>query len=63
MMHVYICLENISLYKNFLADHNITNDQRDLIRKLLAEEEATLLNLLSPQGPNGHTVSLNENPA
>jgi hypothetical protein len=61
-VHVYICLENISLYKKFLADPNITNDRRDLIRKLLAEEEATLLKLLSPQEPNGHTASPNENP-
>jgi hypothetical protein len=62
-MNLYICLENISLYKNFLADHNITNDQRGIVRKLLAEEEAKLLNLLSPQEPNGRTASPNENPA
>jgi hypothetical protein len=38
------------LYKKLLADHNISDGQRDLIGKMLAEEEAKLLNLFSPQG-------------
>jgi hypothetical protein len=52
-LDVYIRQENISLYKKHLTDRNITNDQRDMIRKLLAEEEAKLLNLFSPQEPSG----------
>jgi hypothetical protein len=54
-LDLYIREENISLYKKLLADRNITSDQRDVIRKLLAEEEARLLNLFSPQQeePNG----------
>jgi len=49
-LDAYIRQENIFLYKKRLADRNITNDQRDMIRKLLAEEEAKLL---SRQEPNG----------
>ena len=49
-LDVYIHQENISLYKRFLAGRHITDGQRDVIGKLLAEEEAKLLNLLSPQG-------------
>ena len=52
-MDVYICRENISLYTKLLADRNITNDQRDKIRKLLGEEMAKLLKLFGPQKPNG----------
>jgi hypothetical protein len=51
-LDAYIRQENISLYKKLLADRNITNDQRDMIRKLLADEEARVLNS-SPQEPNG----------
>jgi hypothetical protein len=48
-LDVFIRQENISLYKKLLADH-ISDGQRDLIGKMLAEEEAKLLNLFSPQG-------------
>jgi hypothetical protein len=48
---VFIHQERISLYKKLLADR-ITDGQRDVIGKMLAEEEAKLLDLLSPQG--GH---------
>jgi hypothetical protein len=36
---------NISLYKKLLADRNISDVQRDVIGKMLAEEEAKLLDL------------------
>jgi hypothetical protein len=49
-LDVFIRQENISLYKKLLADRNISDGQRDLIGKMLAEEEAKLLNLFSPQG-------------
>jgi hypothetical protein len=48
-LDVFICQENISLYKKLLVDPNISDGQRDLIGKMLAEEEAKLLNLFSPQ--------------
>jgi hypothetical protein len=49
-LDVYIRQENISLYKKLIADPNISDGQRDLIGKMLAEEEDKLLNLFSPQG-------------
>jgi len=48
-LDVFIRQENISLYKKLLSDRNITDGQRDVIGKMLAEEEARLLNLLCPQ--------------
>jgi hypothetical protein len=48
-LDVFIRQENISLYKKLLADRNIRDGQRDVIGKLLAEEEARLLDLLSQQ--------------
>ena len=48
----FIHQESISLYKKLLADRNISDGQRDVIRKLLADEEARFLNS-SPQEPNG----------
>ena len=51
-LDAYIRQENISLYKKLLADRNISDGQRDVIRKLLADEEARFLNS-SPQEPNG----------
>jgi hypothetical protein len=48
-LHVFIHQESISLYKKLLADGHITDGQRDMIGKMLAEEEAKLLDLLSPQ--------------
>ena len=47
-LDVYIRHENISLYKKLLADRNILDVQRETIGKMLAEEEANLLNLFSP---------------
>ena len=47
-LDVFIHQESISLYKKLLADR-ITERQRDVIREMLAEEEAKLLDLLSPQ--------------
>ena len=48
-LDVFIYQESISLYKKLLADC-ITDRQRDVIGKMLAEEEAKLLDLLSPEG-------------
>jgi hypothetical protein len=50
-LDVFVRQENISLYKKLLADRNISDGQRDVICKLLAEEEAKLLDLFSPEGP------------
>jgi hypothetical protein len=49
-LDVFIRQENISLYKKLLADR-ITDGQREVIGKMLAEEEAKLLDLLSPHAP------------
>ena len=48
-LDVFIRQENISLYKKLLVDPNISAGQRDLIGKMLAEEEAKLLNLFSQE--------------
>ena len=47
-LDVFIHQESISLYKKLLADH-LTDGQRDVVGKMLAEAEAKLLDLLSPQ--------------
>jgi len=47
-LDVFIHQESISLYKKLLADR-ITDGQREVIGKMLAEEEAKLLDLLSAQ--------------
>ena len=52
-LDVYIHQENISLYKSLLTGRHITDGQRDVIGKMLADEEAKLLNLFSPQGRIG----------
>jgi hypothetical protein len=49
-LDVFVRQENISLYKKLLSDRNITDGQRDVIGKLLADEEAKLLGLFSPPG-------------
>ena len=49
-LDVFIRQENISLYKKLLSDRNITDGQRDVIGKLLADEEAKLLDLFCPPG-------------
>ena len=48
-LDVFILQENILLYRKLLADPKISDGQRDVIGKMLAEEEARLLNLLCPQ--------------
>ena len=53
-LDVFIHHENISLYKKLLADRHITDGQRDVIRKMLAEEEDKLLDLLSTQDRHQH---------
>jgi len=45
-LDVFIHQESISLYKKLLADRHITDGQREVIGKMLAEEEAKLLDLL-----------------
>ena len=47
-LDMFIHQESISLYKKLLADR-ITDGQREVIGKMLAEEEAKLLDLLSPR--------------
>ena len=67
-LDVYIHQENISLYKKLVADPNISDGQRDVIGKLLAEEEDKLLKLFSPheqergEGFNLSPSLLPENP-
>jgi hypothetical protein len=51
-LDVFIQQESISLYKKLLADGHINDGQRDVIGKMLAEEEAKLLDLLSPARPD-----------
>ena len=48
-LDVFIHQENISLYKKLLADRHITDGHREVIGKMLADEECKLLDLLSPQ--------------
>jgi hypothetical protein len=50
-LDVFIRQENISLYKKLLADSNISDGQRDVIGKMLIEEETKLLKHCSPQEP------------
>jgi hypothetical protein len=56
-LDLFICQENISLYRKLLSDRNISDVQRDMIGKMLAEEEAKLLDLLSPQEQTSHKNS------
>ena len=52
-LDAFICQENIWLYKKLLADCNISDDRHNMIGKMLAEEEAELLNLFNPhQSPS-----------
>ena len=48
-LDVFVRLENISLYKKLVAGRNITDGQRDVIGKMLAEEKVKLPKLHSPQ--------------
>jgi len=52
-LDLFIRQENISLYKRLLADRHVTDGQRAVIGKMLADEEAKLLDLLRPQGRLG----------
>jgi hypothetical protein len=56
-LDLFICQENISLYRKLLADRNISDVQRDMIGKMLAEEEAKLLGIFSPQAQTSHKNS------
>jgi len=53
-----IAQENIALCKKLLADHNITDGQRDVIGKILAEEEAKLLDLFSLSARTGNVTPI-----
>jgi hypothetical protein len=46
-LNVFIRQENISLYKKLLAVRNISHYGREMISKMLADEEAKLLKLLT----------------
>jgi hypothetical protein len=48
-LDVFIHQENISLYKKLLSDGRMSEGQRHVITELLADEEAKLLDLFSPQ--------------
>jgi len=50
-LDVFILQENILLYRKLLADPKISDGERDVIGKLLAEEEAKLVNAFGPQKP------------
>jgi len=62
-LDVFILQENILLYRKLLADPKISDGQRDVIGKLLAEEEAKLLNTFSQQGQAKKTSLQPEDPA
>jgi hypothetical protein len=62
-LDVFICQENILLYKKLLADPKISYDQRNVIGEMLAEEEDKLLNLFGAQGQALDTPSQPESPA
>jgi len=61
-LDVFICQENISLYKKLLADPKISDSQRDLVAKMLAEEHDKLLNLFGPQALASDTSLQPESP-
>jgi hypothetical protein len=44
--------------RSFLADRNITDGQRDVIGKILAEEEAKLLDLFSLSARTGNVIPI-----
>lgn len=48
-LKAFICQVNISLYKKLLDDRHISDGQREILGKMLSEEEAKLLNLFNPQ--------------
>ena len=48
-LDVFIHQENISLYKKLLSTGRMSEGQRHVISKLLADEETKLLDLFSPQ--------------
>ena len=46
-LDVFIRQENIFLYRKLLANHNISDNYREVLNKMLADEEAKLLKLLT----------------
>ena len=62
-LDVFVRQENILLYRKLLADPKISDGQRDVIGKLLAEEEAKLLNTFGQQGQAKKTSLQPEDPA
>ena len=62
-LDVFIRQENISLFKKLLANPKISAGQRHVIAKLLAEEEAELLDLFRRQGQALDTSLQPESPA
>ena len=56
-LDLFICQENISLYRKLLSDRNISDVQRDMIGMMLTEEEAKLLDLFSSQAQTPHKNS------
>jgi hypothetical protein len=49
--------ENICLYRKLLADRNISDFQREMIGKMLAEEEEKLLKLFIGQAQTPYKTS------
>jgi hypothetical protein len=49
--------ENIWLYRKLLADRNISDFQREMIGKMLAEEEEKLLKLFIGQAQTPYKTS------
>ena len=57
-LDAFIAQENIALCKKLLADRNITDGQRDVISKILAEEEAKLLDFFGLSATTGNVIPI-----
>ena len=57
-LDLFICQENISLYRKLLSDRNISDVQREIVGKMLADEEAKLLDLFSPSADAGNVIPI-----
>jgi hypothetical protein len=57
-LDAFIAQENIALCKKLIADRNITDSQRDVIGKILAEEEAKLLGHFSLSAKTGNVIPI-----
>jgi hypothetical protein len=57
-LDAFIAQENIALCKKLLADRNITDGQRDVIGKILAEEEAKILDFFSLSAEAGNVIPI-----